>query len=65
MRTISTIIITPWQPLTDLKGEWLANGIESNTQFTSIDLSDEWFDFDEKAKEEVSIKDVKWEIRRA
>ncbi|KAF2094662.1 DUF866-domain-containing protein [Rhizodiscina lignyota] len=47
-------------------GEWLATGTESGTKFTGVDLSDgEWFDYDEKAGEEVSIKDIKWEIRRA
>jgi hypothetical protein len=25
----------------------------------------EWFDYDEKANDEVSIKDLKWEIKRA
>ena len=44
----------------------MATGVESGTKFTDIDLSDgEWFDYDEKASEEVSIKDIKWEIRRA
>jgi len=47
-------------------GEWLATGAESGTKFTAIDLSEgEWFDYDEKAGEEVSIREVKWEIRRA
>jgi len=47
-------------------GEWMATGTDSGTKFTGIDISDgEWFDYDEKAGEEVSIKDVKWEIRRA
>ncbi|KIX10437.1 uncharacterized protein Z518_01519 [Rhinocladiella mackenziei CBS 650.93] len=47
-------------------GEWEATGIGSGTKFTGIDLSEgEWFDYDEKAGEEVSIKDIKWEIRRA
>lgn len=47
-------------------GEWEAKGTESNTPFTGIDLSEgEWFDYDEKAGAEVSIKDAKWEIRRA
>ena len=49
-----------------LQGEWLAVGTESNTKFSGFDLSEgEWFDYDEKAGEEVSIKDIKWEIRRA
>ncbi|PGH18448.1 hypothetical protein AJ79_00518 [Helicocarpus griseus UAMH5409] len=39
-------------------GEWEAKGVESSTPFSSIDLSDgEWYDYDEKAGEEVSIKD--------
>lgn len=48
------------------KGEFKAKGIESNTPFAAIDLSEgEWYDYDDKAGEEVSIKDIKWEIRRA
>ncbi|KAA6406756.1 MAG: DUF866 domain-containing [Lasallia pustulata] len=53
---------------TDFKadGEWAAKGLESPTTFSGIDLQEgEWFDYDEKAGEEVSIKDLKWEIRRA
>ncbi|KAK0935017.1 hypothetical protein LTR48_003186 [Friedmanniomyces endolithicus] len=47
-------------------GAWKATGVESGTKFADIDLTEgEWFDYDEKAGEEVSIKDVKWEIRRA
>jgi Eukaryotic protein of unknown function (DUF866) len=47
------------------QGEFEAMGTESGTKFTGVDLGDgEWFDYDEKASEEVSIKDVKWEIRR-
>ena len=48
------------------QGEWKAVGAESGTKFTGIDLSDgEWYDYDEKASEEVSINNIKWEIRRA
>lgn len=48
------------------QGDWQAKGIESGTSFAAIDLSEgEWFDYDEKQGEEVSIKDIKWEIRRA
>ncbi|KAK3203971.1 hypothetical protein GRF29_106g1241701 [Pseudopithomyces chartarum] len=48
------------------EGEFEAKGAESVTKFTAIDLSEgEWFDYDEKAGEEVSITNVKWEIRRA
>ncbi|KAF2217109.1 hypothetical protein CERZMDRAFT_108940 [Cercospora zeae-maydis SCOH1-5] len=47
-------------------GEWKASGAESGTKFTSIDLTEgEWFDYDEKAGEEVSIKDIKFDIKRA
>ena len=47
------------------QGDWLATGIESGSKFVAIDLTEgEWFDYDEKAGEEVSIKDLKWEIRR-
>jgi hypothetical protein len=48
------------------QGEWKASGLESGTKFAGIDLTDgEWFDYDEKAGEEVSITNVKWDIRRA
>lgn len=48
------------------QGEWKAKGVESGTKFTGIDLTEgDWFDYDEKASGEVSIKDIKWEIRRA
>ncbi|KAM0515996.1 hypothetical protein ACHAPE_005617 [Trichoderma viride] len=48
------------------EGDWLAEGIDSGTKFTGIDLEDgEWFDYDEKAGEEVSIKELTWEIKRA
>ncbi|KAL9065216.1 MAG: hypothetical protein Q9161_008374 [Pseudevernia consocians] len=46
-------------------GEWQAKGLEWPTKFSGIDLQEgEWFDYDEKAGEEVSIKDLKWDIRR-
>ncbi|KAK4228443.1 hypothetical protein QBC38DRAFT_474825 [Podospora fimiseda] len=48
------------------EGEWLAEGVESGTKFTGIELGEgEWFDYDEKAGEEVSIKELKWDIVRA
>ncbi|KAI1059184.1 hypothetical protein NW752_010570 [Fusarium irregulare] len=48
------------------EGEWLAEGIETNTKFTGIELEEgEWFEYDEKSNEEVSINDVKWEVRRS
>ena len=44
----------------------MAEGLESPTKFSGIDLQEgEWFEYDEKAGEEVSIKDMKWEIIRA
>lgn len=48
------------------EGEWLADGAESTTKFTGVELNDgEWYDYDEKAGEEVSIKDLSWDIQRA
>ncbi|KAI8634488.1 hypothetical protein F5Y19DRAFT_413620 [Xylariaceae sp. FL1651] len=48
------------------EGEWLAEGIETGTKFEGVDLQEgEWFDYDEKANDEVSIKDLKWDIKRA
>ena len=48
------------------QGEWNAKGVESSSKFAGIDLQEgEWYDYDEKTSEEVSIKDVKWTIRRA
>ncbi|KAM3513372.1 hypothetical protein MY11210_002953 [Beauveria gryllotalpidicola] len=48
------------------EGEWLADGIDSGSKFSGIELIDgEWYDYDEKAGEEVSIKDITWEISRA
>ncbi|KAF7542650.1 hypothetical protein G7Z17_g11393 [Cylindrodendrum hubeiense] len=47
------------------EGDWLADGLETTTKFTGIELVDgEWYDYDEKAGDEVSIKEIKWEIRR-
>jgi hypothetical protein len=47
-------------------GEWLAEGTESGTKFAGIDLTEgDWYDYDEKASEEVSITGMKWEIVRA
>lgn len=49
-----------------VQGEWEAKGAETPTAFTAIDLSEgEWYDYDEKTEDEVSIKEVKWEIARA
>ncbi|THY25641.1 DUF866-domain-containing protein [Aureobasidium pullulans] len=47
-------------------GEWKATGIDSNTKFDAIDLTEgDWYDYDEKASEEVSVQGQKWEIKRA
>jgi Eukaryotic protein of unknown function (DUF866). len=52
--------------LTGNKGEWLAEGLESGTQFSGIELTEgEWYEYDEKAGQEVSIKNIKWDIVRA
>ena len=46
-------------------GHWQCKGEESGTKFTGINLTEgEFFEYDEKAGEEVSIQDIKWEIRR-
>ena len=43
----------------------MATGTESGTKFAAVDLQEgEWFEYDEKAGDEVSIKDMKWEISR-
>jgi len=48
------------------EGEWLVDGAESVSKFNGIDLTEgDWFDYDEKTSEEVSIKELKWEINRS
>lgn len=55
-----------YRDIDDSQGEWKARAIETNTTFTSIDLSEgDWYDYDEKAGGEVSIKEMQWTIRRA
>ncbi|CCJ31061.1 unnamed protein product [Pneumocystis jirovecii] len=47
-------------------GEWSCKGFESGTPFHEINLNEgEWYDYDEKSQTEVSITNIKWEIRRA
>lgn len=47
-------------------GEWQAVGVDSGSKFTGIDLTEgDWYDYDEKASDEVSIKDLKWTIKKA
>lgn len=44
-------------------GRFIAKGSDSNIEFNEVDLEDnEWFDYDEKAANEVSITEVKWNI---
>lgn len=45
----------------------MADAVDTATKFEGIDClqEGEWFDYDEKAGEEVSIKELKWEIKRA
>ena len=48
-----------------IQGEWEAKAIESTTTFSGIDLTEgEWYDYDEKKGEEVSIKEITWTIGR-
>ncbi|KAF1349036.1 hypothetical protein BDV97DRAFT_354881 [Delphinella strobiligena] len=47
-------------------GEWQAVGVDSGSKFTGIDLTEgDWYDYDEKAGDEVSIKEMKWTIKKA
>ncbi|ODQ52098.1 DUF866-domain-containing protein [Saitoella complicata NRRL Y-17804] len=46
-------------------GEWVCEGEESGTKFEGVDLTEDWYDYDEKAGAEVSIIDMQWEIKRA
>ncbi|CDO54053.1 hypothetical protein DV113_004039 [Geotrichum candidum] len=46
-------------------GKFKCQGAESNTKFDEVDLEDnEWYDYDEKAGDEVSITNVQWEITK-
>ncbi|KAG5437310.1 hypothetical protein PCK2_001012, partial [Pneumocystis canis] len=46
-------------------GAWSCKGSQSNTLFHEINLSQgEWYDYDEKSQTEVSITNIKWEIKR-
>ena len=47
------------------EGEWLCTGLESGTKFAGISFEEgDWYEYDEKANDEVSIKDLKFEIRK-
>lgn len=42
-------------------GKFQCIGEESNTKFEEVDLEDgEWYDYDEKSSEEVSITNIDW-----
>ncbi|KAK9458218.1 hypothetical protein V1511DRAFT_32094 [Dipodascopsis uninucleata] len=48
------------------EGEWTCKSVANNTVFNEMDIqSGEWFDYDEKAGQEVTITDIKWQIRRS
>lgn len=48
-----------------VSGEWFCRGTESGTNFSDLDLSEgDWYDYDEKVSEEVSITDIAWAIKR-
>ncbi|KAK2763295.1 hypothetical protein FQN54_009931 [Arachnomyces sp. PD_36] len=52
---------------TDFKpdGEWEAVGADTGSKFSGIDLAEgEWYDYDEKAGEEVSIKEINFDPRK-
>ena len=52
--------------LTWLQGDWLVTGTDSGTKFEAINFEEgDWYEYDEKAGDEVSIKDLKWEIKKA
>lgn len=47
-------------------GKFQCKGVESGTVFDEVDLSDhEWYDYDDKASQEVSVENVKWDILRS
>lgn len=46
------------------KGEFFATGEESNTKFTLEFDDGEWYDYDEKANQEVSITGCEWLIKK-
>lgn len=51
-----------------IKGEWEVKGADTATTWGGIDFVEgegEWYDYDEKTGEEVSIKDITWTIGRS
>lgn len=48
------------------EGRWQCKGEELGTKFEEVDLEDkEWYDYDDKQGEEVSITEVEFDIQRA
>ncbi|KAK4241375.1 putative UPF0587 protein [Achaetomium macrosporum] len=46
------------------EGEWLVDGVDSNTKFEGVELAEgEWFDYDEKAGEEMTTNEVTTTLR--
>lgn len=44
-------------------GKFQCQGTDSGTKFEEVDLEDnEWFDYDEKAGQEVSVTEVQWQF---
>ncbi|KAK2945873.1 putative Eukaryotic protein of unknown function (DUF866) [Blattamonas nauphoetae] len=46
-------------------GNWACDGAETRSKFNEMDITDEWYEYDEETKEEVSITDISWTIDRA
>lgn len=48
------------------EGRWMCKGAETTTKFAEVDLEDgEWYDYDDKANDEVSVTEVGYEISRS
>ncbi|KAF3993694.1 hypothetical protein FT663_01107 [Candidozyma haemuli var. vulneris] len=48
------------------EGRWQCVGEESGTKFEEVDLEDaEWYDYDDKQGDEVSVTEVQFDISRA
>lgn len=46
-------------------GDFEAAGLESGTRFAGVELGEgEWYEYDEKVGEEVSVTNVVWEVRK-
>ncbi|KAI8064625.1 DUF866-domain-containing protein [Gongronella butleri] len=46
------------------KEGWVAKGLESDTVFDDVDLTEDWADYDEKAGEPVGISGIEVEFRK-